>query len=69
MKLQFKENMKPTFIERLKILFTGKVWLGVLSGNTQPPVFISGENMFVKASIKSRISAFLYKFKDKLLEL
>jgi hypothetical protein len=60
---------KPTLIERLKILFYGKVWLGVLSGNTQPPVFISGENVFVKASIKALILAFWYKFKDKLLAL
>lgn len=37
---------KPTFIERLKILFTGKVWLGVVSGTTQPPVFVSGVPVF-----------------------
>ena len=37
---------KATFKERLKILFTGKVWLGVLSGKTQPPVFVSGEEVF-----------------------
>ncbi len=37
---------KPTFIERIKILFGGNIWLGVLSGKTQPPVFISGMNIF-----------------------
>ena len=37
---------KPTFKERMNILFGGKVWLGVLSGKTQPPVFVSGEMVF-----------------------
>jgi hypothetical protein len=46
---------KPSFIERLKILFTGKVWLGVVSGATQPPVFVSGEAVFVKPSMMKRI--------------
>ena len=55
---------KPTLIERLKILFTGKMWIGVLSGNTQPPIFISGENVFVKPSIKARFCAFLSKLKN-----
>ena len=27
---------KPTFKERMNILFGGKVWLGVLSGKTHP---------------------------------
>ena len=40
---------KTTFKERLNILFTGKVWLGVHSGKTQPPVFVSGESVFVKS--------------------
>mgnify|MGYP006966148151 FL=1 len=37
---------KPTLKERLNILFRGKVWLGVLSGKTQPPVFVAGESVF-----------------------
>ena len=26
--------------QRIKFLFHGKLWLGVLSGNTQPPVWL-----------------------------
>lgn len=33
---------------RLKALLTGKVWLGVLSGHTQPPVWLTTEFPFVK---------------------
>ena len=33
---------KPSLKERLSILFHGKVWLGVLWGSTQPPVWIWG---------------------------
>ncbi len=29
---------RPTWSERLCILFGGKVWLRILSGQTQPPV-------------------------------
>ena len=58
---------KPTLIERLKILFTGKVWVGVLSGDTQPPIFVSGENVFVKPTNKVRFYAFLLKLKDYVL--
>lgn len=28
------------FWQRLKFLFHGKLWLGVCSGNTQPPVWL-----------------------------
>ena len=31
---------KMSFRERLSALFFGRVWLAVLSGNTQPPVAI-----------------------------
>lgn len=48
-----------SFQERAKIALTGKVWLGVLSGKTQPPVFVTGERPFSKAPLKSRIKAFL----------
>lgn len=56
---------KPTFKERMNILFGGKVWLGVLSGKTQPPVFVSGEMVFEKAPLKARILAFFGKGKGK----
>lgn len=60
---------KPSFIERLKILFTGKVWLGVLSGETQPPVFLSGERVFVRKPKNARICAFFSKAKESITKL
>ena len=32
---------KPSLRERMKILFTGEIWLSILSGDTQPPVSVS----------------------------
>ena len=32
---------KMTLVERFKSLFFGKIWMRVLSGNTQPPVSLS----------------------------
>ena len=37
---------KPSIKERIKILFGGNVWLGVMSGKTQPPVFVTGERVW-----------------------
>lgn len=38
-----------SFWSRLKFLFHGKIWLGVLSGKTQPPVWIDcKKNIFIK---------------------
>jgi hypothetical protein len=34
--------------ERLSILLFGKVWVSVLSGDTQPPVCVMSENPFVE---------------------
>lgn len=59
---------KPTFKERMNILFDGKVWLGVLSGKTQPPVFVSGEMVFEKAPLKARILAFWGKAKESIIQ-
>lgn len=59
---------KPTFKERINILFGGKVWLGVLSGKTQPPVFVSGEAVFNKQPLKDRISAFLSEVKESIMK-
>lgn len=59
---------KPTFKERMNILFGGKVWLGVLSGKTQPPVFVSGEMVFEKAQLKARILAFWGKAKESIIQ-
>ena len=52
---------KASIKERFTILFTGRVWLGVLSGNTQPPVWVDGCRPFVKAPLKARISDFFKK--------
>ena len=59
---------KPTFKERMNILFGGKVWLGVLSGKTQPPVFVSGEMVFEKAPLQARILAFWGKAKESIIQ-
>lgn len=59
---------KPTFKERMNILFGGKVWLGVLSGKTQPPVFVSGEMVFEKAPLKARILDFWGKAKESIIQ-
>lgn len=59
---------KPTFKERMNILFGGKVWLGVYSGKTQPPVFVSGEMVFGKAPLKARILAFWGKAKESIIQ-
>lgn len=46
---------KPSFKERLSILFFGKIWLSVLSGDTQPPVWLDGsKTVFVRPTLKER---------------
>ena len=37
---------RPSFKERLSILIFGKVWLSLLSGQTQPPAYIGGEREY-----------------------
>lgn len=59
---------KMSFKERIKVIFHGKVWLGVLSGKTQPPVFLSGECVFEKAPIKERLRAFFAEAKESIIE-
>lgn len=59
---------KPTLGERMRIAFGGKVWLGVMSGKTQPPVFVSGEKVFTTASIKTIFLAFWYDVKENAVE-
>lgn len=50
---------KPSFVERLKILFTGKIWVGMMSGATQPPIYVVGNNVFVKNRF-SRLNVLKY---------
>ena len=33
-----------TFFERIKLLFTGVIWLTILSGDTSPPVKVEVKN-------------------------
>ena len=35
---------KASFWDRVKFLFHGKIWLGVVSGHTQPPVWLDCTN-------------------------
>ncbi|NDV63774.1 hypothetical protein D0T60_00675 [Bacteroides sp. 224] len=60
---------KPSFIERLKILFTGKIWLGVVSGITQPPVYVSGESVFCKRKKKNVLRTIIWRLDWWLYEL
>lgn len=60
---------KPTIAERIKILFGGNVWLGVLSGKSQPPVFVSGEMVFQKTPFLARLKAFIIETKESIISL
>jgi len=38
-----------SFFERLKFLFHGNIWIGILSGATQPPIWLDiKKNVFIK---------------------
>jgi len=37
---------RMTWKERLKALFTGCVWMGILSGHTQPPCYVAIDKPF-----------------------
>lgn len=50
---------RPTFKERVRILFAGKVWLGVNSGYSQPPVYLTGETPFVIPPFFARVRLWL----------
>ena len=39
---------KCSFLDRLRILFTGCVWASVKSGATQPPMWIASEYPFME---------------------
>lgn len=42
-----------SFWERLKFLFHGKLWIGILSGKTQPPVWLDcTKTIFLKENKK-----------------
>ena len=44
---------KASLWDRIKFLFHGKIWLGILSGNSQPPVWLDCQNtVFLKEETK-----------------
>lgn len=42
---------KPSFGERVRILLTGRVYVGIKSGNTQPPMYVDAATPFKAASV------------------
>lgn len=46
--------------ERIKVLFGQDIWLGVMSGKTQPPVFLAAERVFEEPSLKERFKSWCY---------
>ena len=57
---------KPSLSERISLLFGGQVWLGVASGSTQPPVFLSGKNVFKGASPFQRVRSFAVYMSERV---
>lgn len=39
---------KLTIWERIKLLFHGRIWLGVMSGDSQPPVWLNSRRVMFK---------------------
>jgi hypothetical protein len=39
---------KPTFRQKMSILFFGRIWLSIWSGKTQPPVWIDATKTVFK---------------------
>ena len=60
---------KPSIKERINILFGGNVWLGVMSGKTQPPVFVAGERVFEKTPFFARFRAFWVEVGEVIVEV
>lgn len=63
--MQCMSCWKPSLSERISLVFGGKVWLGVASGSTQPPVFLSGRNVFKGASAFPRMRSFAVSMVDR----
>ena len=59
---------KMSFKERIKVLFTGRVWLGVIGHRTQPPVWLDGNKPFIEPTIKDEIRAFFFNLAAFLRE-
>lgn len=52
---------RPSFKERLKILFAGNVWIGV-RGKIQPPMWVDGNLPFYRASIMDNLKYYWAEF-------
>lgn len=57
---------KLSLSERISLVFGGKVWLGVASGSTQPPVFLSGKNVFKGASAFQRVRSLVVYMSERI---
>lgn len=57
---------KPSLSERISLVFGGQVWLGVASGSTQPPVFLSGKNVFKRDSVFQRVRSFAVHMSERI---
>lgn len=57
---------KPSLSERISLVFGGQVWLGVASGSTQPPVFLSGKNVFKGASASQRVRSLVVYMSERI---
>jgi hypothetical protein len=53
-----------TLLERVKILFTGKIWLGVL-GKTQPPLYLEVTIPFLETKTKKSLFKKYYETEEK----
>ena len=57
---------KLSLSERISLVFGGKVWLGVASGSTQPPVFLSVRNVFKGVSPFPRVRSFVVYVAERI---
>lgn len=55
---------KPTFWERIRMIFGAPVYMGVMSGQTQPPVWLTSENPFVEPKATTKIALWWYDVRD-----
>lgn len=46
--IQCISSWKVPFLERLKILLFGRVWVGVINGRTQPPIYLTPDKPEMK---------------------
>ena len=60
---------KPSFVERVKILLTGRVYVGVKSGNTQPPMYVDASTPFKAASVADWFRWLWATIKEKFNDL